>query len=145
MQDQRRGTHADFLRVFFQLRLHLLHGLRQHDGRGLVTSAGQLAVAASLHMHDVVGQHLDAQGAAIVTAYVPGTHAVAAIAGGDGAQIADGLGLCGHCRQQQGRKQRQQQRRLTNAVFHLASNPFNGRFETECADSRAGNRKMSTK
>jgi hypothetical protein len=49
MQHQRIGAHADFLCVFFQLRLHVRLGLRQYDRRGLVAGTGQRAVAAGLH------------------------------------------------------------------------------------------------
>ncbi|MNV76242.1 hypothetical protein D3C71_1695810 [compost metagenome] len=119
MQHQRRRAHADFSGVLFQLRLHRLRRLRQHDGRGLVAGTGELALATGLHMHDVVGQHIDAQRGAGIGEQLPTAHAVLAVAGRHRAQIAYRLGMGRQSRQQQRGKQGQQQRRTTIVDMHL--------------------------
>ncbi|CRQ15403.1 hypothetical protein PAERUG_E15_London_28_01_14_02023 [Pseudomonas aeruginosa] len=128
MQDQCVGTHADFLRVFFQLRLHVRLGLRQNDRCGLVAGAGQRAVAAGLHADDVSRRQFNADARALVGLQVPALHAVAAGAGADRSQVADRLGPGRHGRQHQGRHQGQHQRRATNAVFHADSQPVHRAF-----------------
>lgn len=128
MQHQRIGAHADFLRVFFQLCLHVRLGLWQHDRCGLVAGAGQRAVAAGLHADDVGGRQFDADPRALVGLQVPALHAVAAVAGADRTQVADRLGPGRHGRQHQCRQQGQHQRRATNAVFHADSQPVHRAF-----------------
>ncbi|VUM28125.1 hypothetical protein PGKDCPLP_04212 [Stenotrophomonas maltophilia] len=128
MQHQRIGAYADFLRVFFQLRLHVRLGLRQHDRRGLVAGAGQRAVAAGLHADDVGGRQFDADARALVGLQIPALHAVAAGAGADRTQVADRLGPGRHGRQHQCRQQAQHQRRATNADFHADSQPVHRAF-----------------
>ncbi|MNI19070.1 hypothetical protein D3C73_724940 [compost metagenome] len=128
MQYQCGGTHADFLRVFFQLRLHVGLGLRQHDRRGLVAGPGQLAVAAGLHADDVGGRQFDADARAVVGLQVPATYTVGAGTGADRAQVADRCGLGRQGRRQQCRQQGQQQWRTTNADFHTDSQPVHRAF-----------------
>ncbi|KAG1254532.1 hypothetical protein G6F68_010806 [Rhizopus microsporus] len=128
MQHQCIGTHADFLRVFFQLRLYVRLRLRQYDRRGLVARAGQRAIAAGLHADDVGRRQFDADARALVGLQVPALHAVAAVAGGHRTQVADRLCPGRQGRQPQRRQQGPQQRRATNAVFHADSQPVHRAF-----------------